>query len=324
MPRCGRVSCCCLWTQKVVEGVDKVNPSATVIIPHRNENPEHLLITIESAAYQDPGKIQVMAIEDSPAIGVSFRRHQGVEAARSNLVIISDAHCVFDPGLFAGAAAMLDAHPKRILCFDCRDATADTLAKIEDSPHRSGANLSMWHEPERAVLDVKWRYGKESGPVPCIMGGVYAFRRDWYMDGLGGIWKHSRGWGYCEQILTLATRKAGGESWCMAEHEHSHLFKPGRCAKAEPLNPLHIKQNCWLAVHALCTPEERAEIFAGKGIGNPSPTYGRIELDARGAIADVERHFAWLAERPWVQPVAVVKESLTTAQPAKRGRWKKS
>lgn len=298
-------------------------PSATVIIPHRNENPEHLRITAESARAQTAG-VEVLAIEDTPAIGVSFRRHQGIEAARSNLVIITDAHCRFDDGLFAGAAAMLEAHPKRILCFDCRDATADTLAKIEDSPHRSGANLRMWHEPERAVLDVKWRYGKESGPVPCIMGGVYAFRRDWYMDGLGGIWKHSRGWGFCEQILSLATRKAGGESWCMAEHEHSHLFKATRNLQAEPLNHRHTKENAWLAIHALCTPGERAEIFAGKGIANPAPSYMRIELDARGAIAGVERHFEGTAERPWVPMGAGVKESLTTAQPAKRRRRKKS
>lgn len=301
-----------------------MNPPISVIIPHRNENPDHLRITAESARAQMPA-VEVLAIEDAPAIGVSFRRHEGIELAASSLIIISDAHCLFDPSLFAGAAAMLEAHPTRILCFDCRDATADTLAKIDDSPHRSGANLRMWHEPERAVLDVKWRYGKESGPVPCIMGGVYAFRRDWYMDGLGGIWKHSRGWGFCEQLLSLATRKAGGESWCMGEHEHSHLFKPTRSLVAEPLNYRHTKENAWLAIHALCTPAERAEIFAGKGIANPAPTYMRLELDARGAIADVERHFAGLADRPWMPPAAVVKESLTPEPTAnrKRGRRRK-
>lgn len=275
-----------------------MKPSASVIIPHRNENPEHLRITAESARAQMPG-VEVLAIEDAPAVGVSYRRHEGIERAQSNLIIISDAHCVFDPGLFAGAAAMLAAHPNRILCFDCRDALPDTLAIMRDGAHRSGADLRMWHLAERTILDVKWRYIQQSGPVPCIMGGVYAFRRDWYMEALGGIWQHSRGWGYCEQLLTLATRKAGGESWCMSEHEHSHLFKAGRSAKLEPLNYLHTKQNAWLAVYALCTPEERAEVFAGKNLLNPAPTYGRLELDKRGAIASVLDHFGRLSANPW-------------------------
>jgi hypothetical protein len=300
-----------------------MTPPATVIIPHRNEQPEHLRQTIESARAQMPG-VEVLAIEDAPAIGVSFRRHEGIERARSNLIIISDAHCLFNPGLFAGARDMLEAHPRRILCFDCRDALPDSLAIMREGTHRSGAFLRMWKPDERTFLDVKWRYFRESGPVPCILGGVYALRRDWYMDGLGGIWKHSRGYGYCEQILTLATRKAGGESWCMAEHEHSHLFKPGRCAVKEPLSHHHIKQNAWLAIHALCTPEERAEIFAGKGIGNPAPTYGRLELDRRGAIADVERHFAGLALNPWQPPAKVEPEpAKVEAQPQPRRRQRR-
>jgi len=276
-----------------------MNPYVSVIIPHRNENPAHLAATIASARAQLPA-VEVLALEDSPAIGVSYRRHEGITSARSNVVIISDAHCVFDPGLFAGAVAMLEAHPARVLCFDCRDALPDTLAIMRDGAHRSGADWWPWHDG--AMLDVKWRYVKQSGPTPCLMGGVYAFRRDFYLEAIGGIWQHSRGWGACEQLLSLATRKAGGEVWCMAEHEHSHLFKPGRSSTAEPMNPLHHKQNLWLAAYTLLTPEERAQIWAGKGIQNPAPTYGRIELDARGAIAAVEAHFAGLS-LPWVPQI---------------------
>lgn len=291
-----------------------MTPSASVIIPHRNENPEHLRITAESASAQMPG-VEVLAIEDAPAIGVSYRRHQGIEAARSNIIIVSDAHCLFDPGLFAGAAAMLEAHPARVLCFDCRDADPDTLAIKREGAHRSGADWWPWHDG--AMLDVKWRYVRESGPTPCLMGGVYAFRRDYYLEALGGIWQHSRGWGGCEQLLSLATRKAGGEVWCMAEHEHSHLFKAGRSAKAEPLNHLHTKQNLWLAAYALLTDSERAEIFNGKSVLNPAASYGRIELDKRGAIKAVQDHFEALSVNPWKPPHL-------DATPRKRGRPRNS
>jgi hypothetical protein len=101
-------------------------------------------------------------------------------------------------------------HPKAIAVPQCFHSYKEDWT---GNPY--GAARFSWKdygkdENEPQALAGKWRTSKDVGQIPCVMGACYAFRRDWYIDGVRSPWSFGTGWGCDEEILSAATWLRGG------------------------------------------------------------------------------------------------------------------
>jgi hypothetical protein len=80
--------------------------------------------------------------------------------------------------------------------------------RTADSSGRPYAFSVHWAggELREALLDGQ---AQECG---CVLGGCYALRRSWYLDGLHAPWKAMRGWGSAEQTMSMVNWLRGGRN----------------------------------------------------------------------------------------------------------------
>lgn len=182
-----------------------------VIIATRNE--PDLQATMDNIRANS--NADVIAVEDEQGLGPQAMRHRGVvEAVGADVVIIMDGHMRVKPGsLDAIAAEVAAGH--HVVCARCNhnhvpwEGATYSAAKVCWKSEEFGNQ--HW------VLSGKWRETPDPGPIGCVMGACYAFSRDWYMDGIGAPWQFGAGWGCDEELLSISTWLAGGESWLSPE-----------------------------------------------------------------------------------------------------------
>jgi glycosyltransferase involved in cell wall biosynthesis len=266
----------------------------SIIIPHRNEG-ECLGKTVREVMRTSSPK-RIIAIEDEPQQGLSLRRHQGIEmVAEAEVVLIIDAHMAFPEGWAEAMCDVVREHPRAFLCVECRGLHEPTWQPA--NVHGYGAT---WHEnlPDREgnprpIMPHWIRRRNPAGSVvevPIPLGACYAFRRDWYFDGMGAVWKHHRGWGRSEPMLALMNWICGGENLCAQDLWAAHLF---RTVARAPTNQTVNIQNVFLIAYGMFGEEDRSRLFDAMDIplGRPDD-YGRKRLDKRGAVDAVR---AWIA-----------------------------
>ena len=76
------------------------------------------------------------------------------------------------------------------------------------------------------VLPCIWNQRGEVGPIGCVLGGAYVFRRDWYWEALQRPWRHLKGWGHSEPVLSLINWLMGGEN-VLLDVEIGHMYRTG-------------------------------------------------------------------------------------------------
>ena len=266
----------------------------TFVIPHRMEG-HWLPWTIQNIERVAPAA-EIITMEDNPPIGLSYQRHMGILAAKSEIVMCVDAHMDFQPGLVEAVTAHLADFPRDVLCFECPGIEPDTLTR--NTHRRFGADLHLVKnstDPTKRNLPLasSWREDpSHSTPGECgnVLGGAYAFKRDWYIEGLGGIWQWHRGWGKSEQMLSILNYLVGGRNYCLSTHWAAHYFKNHH----ETHRPFSVdlrqtKQNAMLIVWSMLDERTRADFFKILGM-KPSKTYGRRVLDGMRAIESVQNH----------------------------------
>jgi len=255
------------------------------VIPHREEG-DWLQWTIDGILADYPAS-EIIAIEDKPAIGLSYQRHKGILKATNEIIICADAHIKLGPGFKAGVLDWFSdpEHEKDIACFQTRSIEPGTK-RITGCP-RFGANLKEI-DMKRPFVS-QWQYVDTHGlQVANVLGGVYAFRRSWYLDGLFGIWRFHRAWGKSEQMISLTNYLCGGRNVCLGDIWCAHYFKRHMKLRPFPLAIPLIRQNWMVIAWGLIDDENRDRIFKILYLGNTSSDYGRKLLDRTGVIFDIQ------------------------------------
>jgi hypothetical protein len=178
----------------------------SVIIAERNE--PDLAATVANIKANSNASVIVMS--DKNGAGPQMMRHHGITKATADVVIVMDGHMRIRPGALDELAQWCMDNPKSVAVAQCYHHHNETWT---GQPY--GAARFAWmdagkdaHEAQAFVA--KWRKDTCVGQVPCVMGACYAFRRDWYMDGLRKPWAFGTGWGCDEEIISAATWLRGG------------------------------------------------------------------------------------------------------------------
>ena len=179
----------------------------SVIIAERNE--PDLKNTVANIKANSAAHVIVMSDKDGN--GPQYMRDKGVElAAGSEVVIIMDGHMRVKPGALDAMAAWCMDNPKSVAVAECFHSYEQSW---QGQPY-SGARIALTDygkdASEPQAFTAKWRKDHAHGQIPCVMGACYAFKRDWYMDGLRRPWRFGTGWGCDEEILSAATWLRGG------------------------------------------------------------------------------------------------------------------
>lgn len=217
----------------------------SIIIPYRNEDmlpftiqriKETCDVKHEIIVVNDGGKTyalpdDVIQLAHAEPVGNCFSRHVGIKAAVYEHCLVLDAHMNFWPDDWATRITeYLTVNPNHIICAKCAQLRPNEMDMEQISGYYWGAHLSFKDidsVPRRRVLPCKWNRSHEFGTIGCVLGGAYGFRRDWYLNNLGGPWQYLRGWGSSEPVLSLINYMQGGESVLM-DIEIGHMFRTGQ------------------------------------------------------------------------------------------------
>lgn len=180
----------------------------------------------------------VVSLRNENPLGVQRSRDIGIYAAGRDNVVVMDAHMNFREGSNWGRAIIdhLTAHPKDVCCGWCTHLEDGALTMPElqkdDSGrpmyHYAGCDIQAFcFEPGEQFIPLmgKWRrWSKEPGEIACIMGGLYAMRRDWYLSGLATPWELGTSWGGDEETISAVNWICGGRNM-LVPVEAGHVFR---------------------------------------------------------------------------------------------------
>lgn len=199
------------------------NASAAVICAWRAGETD-LEETIKSASASMFGGARIIAVEDTAAQGPARTRHRGIEAAAdAEVIVIIDAHMRFH----GSALAAMARHAALSGGVCCPIVYHNSECKFGGGRY-AGARIVYRAKDGRSftALAGKWARESEPGPRGCVMGGCYAFRRDWYYD-VGQPLAMLPGWGGDEEALSIASWFSGVTPRCLpVEVAHRYRARP--------------------------------------------------------------------------------------------------
>lgn len=185
---------------------------------------DDLAATVESARASLPDGANVVQVEDRDASGPGRTRHRGIEAAvGANVIIVIDSHMRFAGDALAVMAR--DAWQNGGVC--CPVTWHNESCSFEGGNYY-GARIVYRAKDGRSftALAGKWARSRAPGPCGCVMGGCYAFRRDWYYE-VGQPLSMLPGWGCDEEALSVASWLSGVTPRCVdASVAHRYRARP--------------------------------------------------------------------------------------------------
>lgn len=229
------------------------------VIPHRMEG-KWLGWTVDGIRDQMRPCDEIVTVQDCEGGGVSYARHKGILQATNPIIVTLDAHVKLHKKFCARVEPWLMAMPYAVLCFKTYSINADT--SVDESGPKYGATL--YEIKNGKPFSNVWRYYPPKLPehlVPCVLGGCYAFRREWYLDGLMGIWKFHREWGKSEQMLCLMNYLCGGHNICVPDIWAAHYFKRQDKTRPFAVNLNTCRRNWFLIAYGMIPESERNRIF---------------------------------------------------------------
>lgn len=211
---------------------------ATAIVCAWRKGETDLAATINSATGSIFDGAKIITVEDKDAHGPGRTRHRGIEAAAdAEVIVIVDSHMRFAKGALSALASY--AAKNGGVC--CAQTFHNERCAFEGDPY-AGARIVYRAKDGRAytALAGKWARDHKPGPRGCVMGGCYAFRRDWYYE-VGQPLAMLPGWGCDEEALSIASWLSGATPRCLPV-QVAHLYRP------RP--PWHVMSAEYAAVYA--------------------------------------------------------------------------
>lgn len=184
-----------------------------------------------SERYKD---ITIMRNELNIGVGRSF--DEGVKRAKGKDLIIMACDIRFIINNWASRLMQeIDEHPKAIVCTGCVTLYQDDTDFDQNTKRITGhgATLLMYHDHEsnkakpksyKSIIEAKWQPSKpeESYDIPCVLGAIYAVKKDWY-NHIDGFWGH-RQWGTLEPYISLKSWLFGGSCRIVKTIKTGHIF----------------------------------------------------------------------------------------------------
>jgi hypothetical protein len=195
-------------------------PQTAIVCAWRNGETD-LDATVESATASIFDSAQIVTVQDTSAQGPARTRHRGIEAAAlAEVIIIIDSHMRFEKSTLSALA--FHAARKGGVC--CPQVYHNDRCAFDGIPY-AGARIVYRAKDGKAftALAGKWSRDHEPGPRGCIMGGCYAFRRDWYYE-VGQPLAALPGWGCDEEALSIASWMSGTTPHCIT-NQAAHLYR---------------------------------------------------------------------------------------------------
>lgn len=262
----------------------------SAIIGHRNELPANLHRTYYHLRAHG---IDVELLEDLPAMGCGYRRHQLIMQTKADAVVICDAHMKFSPGYFEAVTAHLRQHPDDVTVSRMRSINHD-WTEAEGQVY-AGAEMRLedkWPGEQHIPIAAKWRRDDGStGLVGAVMGACYGFRVDRYKQ-MGCPLAILRAWGGDEELLSIASWMTGGRVHLIPGTAY-HMFAAPR-AKYAPLM-FHEELQIWANRLAMLTAIPMADTTKSRLLTwlkrnlfikqHPGPINAAVEK----RMADIER-----------------------------------
>jgi glycosyltransferase involved in cell wall biosynthesis len=160
--------------------------------------------------------------------GVAFSRDHGVSLAKTNYILLLDAHMeLYERGWDERLTALLKDNPRAVLFSQTQALTPERQKK--STPTVIGASINV-----KAGLSTYWNV-VDSAPrsrlveVDCMLGAAYAFSKSYYehLHGLRGLLS----FGADEQLLSLKVRCEGGRCLLVSNWVTGHIY---RCGSPQP------------------------------------------------------------------------------------------
>lgn len=177
--------------------------------------------TLESARKSIGKKATIYAVEDKNCEGPGRTRHRGIMQGKEDIIIIIDAHMRFKDDALKVMAKHAEKHG---LC--CAITHHNETCKFNNGGLYHGARMvfKVKEGQSYGCLVGKWADAKKAGEVTCVMGGAYAFTREWYMR-VGQPLEMLEGWGGDEEALSVASWMSGQMPHCVNAHI-AHRYRP--------------------------------------------------------------------------------------------------
>ena len=222
----------------------------TVIMPFLNESMEPIN-TINSIR-ETSKDIEIIAIDDCSAkqfrpkiksekgltcirnkkrLGVGASRQLGVQLAKTENILIIDAHMRFNNGWSEKMVDLLNENVRCIYCTTCLSLGYGNMDLKKAKSRYYGATLQVFNKdanpdrPARDILEAKWIPKKKDGTyeIPCVLGANYFFTKTWFnhIGGFNGL----RLWGSSEPFLSMKSYLAGGSCQITTDIEIGHQFR---------------------------------------------------------------------------------------------------
>ena len=181
----------------------------SIVIAERNET-ENLKQTIANIQATQKGDFEIIAISDNSGKGPQFCRNEGINRAKNDTIIITDAHMRFKPGVLDKQAEYTAKNQNHLSCLKCHH---NRTMSLDDSPYM-GAKFT-WKSQERSqfwILHGQWRSENTTGEIPCVMGACYGLSKANYIDKLKNPLRFGKGWGMDEELLSITNWLCGGKT----------------------------------------------------------------------------------------------------------------
>jgi hypothetical protein len=222
-----------------------MNPA--VVIPWRKGETE-LQSTIESAE-ASIGNGVIIPVEDVEEQGPGRTRDRGIMAATdSDVIVIVDAHMKFRGDVLRKMARRV-ARFDGLLCAVTHHNEHCEFNALHPTGHGAyyGADIHYkGHDGNgRQALVWKWQSARLSpGPVQCVGGACYVFRRDWYLR-CGRPLAILPAWGGDEEVLSMACWLSGHMPHVYDGHvAHRWRGKAPWNPDANPAEAINIRFRC--------------------------------------------------------------------------------
>lgn len=304
--------------------------SLSICIPVLNDN-EELDRTVSSIRATSPADVEIIIVDDSSInpvkpqdgscsvirlktrLGAGRARHIAALASAGKFLLLLDAHMRFVPGWYESMMNRMALDGSAVWCTSCPGLDKEHANVMEPVGVYTGANLVL-HDPKSGlVFEGVWKSPEEGDDyeVPCLMGGAYFVRRDWFFK-IGGL-EHNRMWGSEEPSLSIRTWLAGGSVRLAKDVRIGHMFR-SRSPYATDMSYLYYNK---LRAMKTMFPNDAYEYLKSKMPADGSTMSalrtlamdpGSVEIERRYNLSIAKFDLDWLCQKfnisqPWMQYV---------------------
>lgn len=210
----------------VLNDEEEANATIRSIRETAEDKPE---IVVVDDASEKPLQLEdkdVIFVRNDVRSGVGDARHQAIQLATTDNILITDAHMRFDKGWYEASVEAVESSTNTLWSGTCLGLGEGFMDLSKHRGEYNGATLCLYNKTRREILEGKWisdRPGTDNYELACIMGALYLMPKAFYFKirGLEGL----KGWGSDEPFLSLKTWLAGGEVRILKKLRAGHKFR---------------------------------------------------------------------------------------------------